>query len=107
MHVLFAFLRTPKPKGKNADEKDANKNEYLQETLTKEVSPAAQTELALIFDGLEKQFAKRSKKLAEPSDDEAPEDLDEEPEDDEDEEVTDSERLADTLKAEEELRFYK
>jgi cohesin complex subunit SA-1/2 len=103
MHVLFAFLRAPKPKGKNAGEKDTNDNGYLQ-TLTKEVIPAAQTELTLIFDGLEKQFAKRSKKkLAEPSDDEAPEDLDEEPEDDEDEEVTESERLADTLKAEKEL----
>jgi len=63
-----------------------------------------QKELTLIFDALEKQYAKRSKKkLADPSEDEEPEDLDSEPEDDEDEAATDSERQSDMLKAEKQL----
>jgi cohesin complex subunit SA-1/2 len=106
VHTLFASLR-PSKKGKgkqaisqgNPDDKFA----HLQ-ALIKEIVPEVQTEITSIFDGLEKQFGKRSrKKLAEPSDDEEPEDLEEEPEDDEDEDATDSDRQNETLRAEKEL----
>jgi cohesin complex subunit SA-1/2 len=81
----------------------SNRNEYLQTTI-KEIAPEVQTELTSIFDVAEKQFAKKSKKkLAEPGEDEAPEDLDSEPEDEEDEDATDSERWSEALKAEQQL----
>ncbi|KUJ09959.1 STAG-domain-containing protein [Mollisia scopiformis] len=105
LHVLFATLRpTKQPKGKKSQSEQASEeNPYLQ-SLVKEVGPEVQTELASIFDGLEKQFAKKSKKkLADPSDDEAPEDLESESEEEEDDEVTDSERQAETLRAEQQL----
>ncbi|KAK0123713.1 hypothetical protein ONS95_008722 [Cadophora gregata] len=100
IHVLFTTLRpSEKPKGAEAD---ADENPYYL-TLINQVIPVVQQELLSIFDALEKQFAKRAKKkLAEPSDDEEPEELDEDPEDDE-EDVTDSERQAETLSAEKEL----
>lgn len=99
LHVLFATLRTS-DKSKGDDEAS---NEHLQ-TLVTEVSPEVEHELVSIFDALEKQYAKKSKKkLAEPGDDELPEDLDSEPEDDEEDEVTDSERQAEILKAEQQL----
>ncbi|MAD83821.1 MAG: hypothetical protein CL912_12740 [Deltaproteobacteria bacterium] len=98
IHVLFTTLR-PSSKGADAD---SDENPYYL-TLISQVMPEVQQELVSIFDALEKQFAKRAKKkLAEPSDDEEPEELDEEPEDDE-EDVTDSERQAETLSAEKEL----
>ncbi|KAH7377517.1 nuclear cohesin-like protein complex subunit [Cadophora sp. MPI-SDFR-AT-0126] len=100
IHVLFTTLR-PSEKPKSA-EADANESPYYL-TLINQVMPEVQQELVSIFDALEKQFAKKAKKkLAEPSDDDEPEELDEEPEDDE-EDVTDSERQAETLTAEKEL----
>ncbi|PVH74263.1 STAG-domain-containing protein [Cadophora sp. DSE1049] len=100
IHVLFTTLRpSEKPKGA---EGDADERPYYL-TLINQVMLEVQQELVSIFDALEKQFAKKAKKkLAEPSDDEEPEELDEEPEDDE-EDVTDSERQAETLTAEKEL----
>ena len=106
LYVLFSAVRpTQKSKSKkdHAAKNVDSSNPYLQ-TVIKEIIPEVQAELTSIFDALEKQYAKRSKKrLAEPSDDEAPEDLDSEPEDDEDEEATASERQSETLKAEHQL----
>ena len=106
-YVLFSTLRPSnknKSKAKNGASANANnENSYLQ-SLVEEISPEVQAELTSIFDALEKQFSKKSKKtLAEPSDDEAPQDLESEPEDDEDEDVTASEKQAETLRAEQQL----
>jgi cohesin complex subunit SA-1/2 len=103
LHVLFATLRA----GNNSNDSEANSDssERLQ-TLANDVPPEVQQELTSIFDGLEKQFAKKAKKkLADPGDNELPEDLDSEPEDEEEEEeeVTDIERQAEILKAEQQL----
>ncbi|KAE8444270.1 hypothetical protein EG329_000677 [Mollisiaceae sp. DMI_Dod_QoI] len=106
LHVLFATLRPAKQsKSKNSqvDATSSTDNPYLQ-TLVKETESDVQKELTSIFDALEKQFAKKSKKrLEEPGDDEAPEDLESESEDDDDEDVTDGERQAESLRAEQQL----
>jgi cohesin complex subunit SA-1/2 len=107
LHVLFSTLRTAKkPKAKNgvSAEAAAEPNEHLH-SLVKEIAPEVQQELTGIFDQAEKQFAKKGKKkLAEPVDDEGPEDLESEPEDEEDDEnERDIERRAETLKAEQHL----
>jgi len=104
-YILFSTLRPSKSKAKNGASAvaSANENTHLQ-SLVQEIGPEVQAELTSIFDGLEKQFSKKSKKtLAEPSDDEAPQDLDSEPEDDEDEDVTASEKQAETLRAEQQV----
>lgn len=94
LHVLFAGLRLKKSQSIGASHLHA---------LAKEVPSDVQIELASIFDLAERQYSKKGKKkLAEPGDDEAPQDLDSEPEDEE-EDATDSERHADTLKAEHQL----
>ncbi|CZT07931.1 related to nuclear protein SA-1 [Rhynchosporium graminicola] len=97
VHVLFTTLRP------SETEADAEESPYYL-NLIKPIIPEVHHELISIFDALEKQFAKKShKKLAEPSDDEEPEELDEEPEDDEEELATDNERQAEALTAEREL----
>jgi cohesin complex subunit SA-1/2 len=104
LHVLFATLRPlQKVKSKRTQKNSSSdKYEHLQ-ILVNEVAPEVQQELASIFDGLERQFAKKAKrKLAEPGDDEAPEDLEDSEEEDE-EDVTDSERQSETLRAEQQL----
>lgn len=106
LYTLFSTLRpSKKSKAKNGAtaNAEANGNPHLQ-SLVQEIGPEVQAELTSIFDALEKQFSKKSKKtLAEPSDDEAPQDLDSEPEDDEDEEITANEKQAETLRAEQQL----
>lgn len=100
LHILFATLR---PQTTVSGQNDPqNQPEHLQ-SLFKQITPEAQTELTSIFDHAEKHYAKKAKKrLEEPDDDEAPED---EPEDseDEDEDATESERQNETLKAEQQL----
>ncbi len=99
IHTLFTTLRSSDSQA--AGSKENGSPYYL--TLIRHIQPEVLGELVSIFDALEKQFAKRAKKkLAEPSDDEDPEDFDDEPEDDE-EDVTDSERQAETLAAEKDL----
>lgn len=100
LHILFSTLR---PSKKSKQNSAASENPYLQ-TAIREIQPEVQLELTSIFDSAEKHFAKKSKKkLAEPSEDEAPEDLDSESEADEDEEATDNERQSVILKAEQQL----
>ncbi|ESZ90777.1 hypothetical protein SBOR_8848 [Sclerotinia borealis F-4128] len=100
LHVLFATLR---PQATTAGQKEPKiQPEHIQ-SLFKQITPEAQSELISIFDHAEKHFAKKAKKrLEEPDEDEAPED---EPEDseDEDEDVTENERQSETLKAEQQL----
>ena len=98
-HILFRSL-AQKPSGGSKIKSVVNYSHF--ETLLKPIPPEVQHEITSIFDGLEKQYAKRAhKKLAAPGEDEDPEDLDEESE--EEEEDTDSDRLIQTLKAEQEL----
>ncbi|KAI9052181.1 hypothetical protein LZ554_003541 [Drepanopeziza brunnea f. sp. 'monogermtubi'] len=98
-HILFATIRSIEiPETANPDNDEQH---YL--TLFQHISPEVHHELVAIFDSLEKQFAKKSKKrLAAPGDDEDPEDVDDEPEEEE-EEVTDLERRAEALSAEKDL----
>ncbi|CZR65207.1 related to nuclear protein SA-1 [Phialocephala subalpina] len=104
LHVLFATLRPAKTsKGKNSQAEASNENAYLQ-SLVKEIDPTYQPELISIFDALEKQFAKKSKKkLEEPSDDEEPEDLESESEEEEDENSSEGARQAESLRTEQQL----
>jgi cohesin complex subunit SA-1/2 len=100
-YILFSTLRP----GKNSKAGDATSNENIHlQSLVQEIGPEVQAELTSIFDSLEKQFSKKSKKtLAEPSDDEAPQELESESEDDNDEDVSASEKQAETLRAEQQL----
>lgn len=101
VHVLFSTLgNIERPE---TDEPTSDDQHYL--SLVQHISPDAHQELVVIFDALEKQFAKKAKKkLAAPGDEEEPEDVDEEPdEEDVDEDVTDNERQAESLSAEKEL----
>ncbi|KAF8856215.1 STAG-domain-containing protein [Acephala macrosclerotiorum] len=104
LHVLLATLRPAKqPKGKNSQAEASNENAYLQ-SLAKEIDPNYKQELTSIFEALEKQFAKKSKKkLEEPSDDEEPEDLESESEEEDDENASDGQRQAEVLRAEQQL----
>lgn len=106
LHVLFATLRPSKqPKGKKSQANQPSEdNPYIQ-NLVKEVEPIVQQELTTLLNDLEKAYAKKSKKkLAEPGDDEAPEDLESESEDEDiNDEFTDNERQADALRAEQQL----
>ncbi|KAJ8069364.1 hypothetical protein OCU04_003018 [Sclerotinia nivalis] len=100
LHVLFATLR---PQATATGRKDPQDQHEHVQSLFKEITPEAQTELTSIFDHAEKHFAKKTKRrLEEPDDDEAPED---EPEDseDEDEDSTENERQSEILKAEQQL----
>ncbi|KAH8672544.1 STAG domain-containing protein [Tricladium varicosporioides] len=104
LYVLFATLRPAlNSESKNAKAVTNGDNLYL-ESLVQEIPPEVQAEMASIFEGLEKQYARRSKKkLAEPSENEEPEDLESESEEEDTEGATDSERQSDILKAEKQL----
>jgi cohesin complex subunit SA-1/2 len=98
LHILFSSLRPTASKARST-----SANRHLQ-TLVKEIGPDVQPELTSIFELSEKHYAKKSKKkLVEPGDDEAPEDLESDDEDEDGEDVTESERQAEALKAEQQL----
>lgn len=103
LHLTLITLRTP-------IERSTSQSSGNLKSLLHEIEPGLVPELVQIFDGAEKQYAKKSKKdktLNSPGDDEDP--LDDEPEDDEadeeedDEKLTPEERLAAELKAEKAL----
>lgn len=101
-HTIFYSLR-PSQKGKGKQPASGDDAYAYLETLIKNIIPEVQLEITSIFDSLEKQFAKKSRKqLAQPGEDEEPEDLEEESDDDDDED-NDSERLISTLRAEQQL----
>ncbi|TAQ88730.1 hypothetical protein B7494_g2941 [Chlorociboria aeruginascens] len=106
LYTLFATSLRPskKPKGKQPEGlTDPNNVDGYLQMLVHEIDPEVQTELTSIFDAVERQYAKRSnKKLADPGDDEEPQDLDLDSDED-DENVTDNERHSETLRAEQQL----
>ncbi|KAI0998471.1 hypothetical protein K3495_g9724 [Podosphaera aphanis] len=113
LHVTFAATLGSKDKFNDkskAEEasKASNINlpDYLQ-PLIKDIHEDVKQELTLLFSQLERQFAKKSKKrLNAPGDDEAPEDLDSEGEEEETDEMSDIERQAEILSAEEQLCLF-
>ena len=101
-HTIFYSLR-PSQKGKGKQPASGDDAYAYLQTLIKDIIPEVQVEITSIFDGLEKQFAKKSKKqLAQPGEDEEPEDL-EDDSDDEDGDANESDRLIGTLQAEQQL----
>lgn len=106
LHITFATLRPAIERFRPAQAEDASSNEKYK-SLVQEIEPGLISELVSIFDGAERQYAKKAKKdkaLNEPAEDEDPmtddEDLDE---DDEDENLTAEERFTAELKAEKAL----
>lgn len=108
LHITFATLRPvierlrPSPSS-GSQATDGSK----YKSLIQEIEPGLITELTSIFDGAEKQYAKKSNKhktLNEPADDEDPmADDEEEDEEEEDDNLSQEERLAAELKAEKAL----
>ncbi|KAK1538642.1 STAG domain-containing protein [Colletotrichum paranaense] len=99
IHVLFGSLR-------NWTEESRGKANYKKlARLAHELEPKLLPELISIYDGVEKTFAKRTKKiLNEPAEDEEPmDDDDSDEEEDEDEGLTQEEKLALELKSEKAL----
>lgn len=108
LHLTFATLRSAIDKLRPASSSgspSAEADKY--KTLIQEIESGLIPELISIFDGTEKQYAKKIKKdklLNEPAEDEDPiADDEEEEEDDEDESLSEEERLAAELKAEKAL----
>lgn len=105
LHLSFATLRPRITALRNsADPAHADKFKVI----IQEIEPGLIPELTAIFDGAEKQFAKRSKKdkaLNEPAEDEDPlsDEEDEDDEDDGDAELTPDQRHANELRAEKSL----
>ncbi|PHH88819.1 hypothetical protein CDD83_7000 [Cordyceps sp. RAO-2017] len=110
LHLTFATLRRPiKEFGSSSDSRAASQAPRADKlrVLTQEIEPGLVPELISIFDGAEKQYAKKARKdktLNEPAEDEDPladdEDLEDE---DEDEGLTKEERHAAELRAEKAL----
>ncbi|RFN45979.1 cohesin complex subunit sa-1/2 [Fusarium flagelliforme] len=108
LHLTFATLRSAIDKLRPASSSgspSAEADKY--KALIQEIESGLIPELISIFDGTEKQYAKKIKKdklLNEPAEDEDPiADDEEEEEDDEDESLSEEERLAAELKAEKAL----
>ncbi|XWW96740.1 hypothetical protein V2A60_004720 [Cordyceps javanica] len=104
LHLSFATLRPRIAALRSVDHASANKFKVL----TQDIEPGLIPELTSIFDGAEKQFAKKSKKdkgLNEPAEDEDPmsDEEEDDEDDDEDAELTDEQRYANELRAEKSL----
>lgn len=99
IHVLFGSLRNW------SEEARGNANYKKLASLTHELEPKLLPELISIYDGVERSFAKRTKRtLNEPAEDEEPmDDDDSDDEEDEDEGLTQEEKLALELKSEKAL----
>ncbi|KAJ3497678.1 hypothetical protein NLG97_g1711 [Lecanicillium saksenae] len=105
LHLSFATLR-PKIHALRNSATPARADKF--KVLISEIEPGLIPELTSIFDGAEKQFAKKSKKekgLNEPAEDEDPmsDEEDEDDEDEEDAELTPEQRYANELRAEKSL----
>ncbi|KAI8659420.1 SCD domain-containing protein [Fusarium sp. Ph1] len=109
LHLTFASLRPTiehfRPSSSSESEAAAGGEKY--KSLIQEIESGLVPELVAIFDGAERQYAKKSKKdktLNEPAEDEDPvADDEDEDEDDEDESLSEEERFAAELKAEKAL----
>lgn len=104
LHLTFATLRTPierfRPSSSSGPQTSAP--ESLQ-TLIQEMEPGLVPELISIFDGAEKQYAKKTKRdktLNPPAEDEDPVDDEEEDEEVEDDDLPKEKRMAAELQAE-------
>ncbi|KAL3417693.1 STAG domain-containing protein [Phlyctema vagabunda] len=99
IHTLFASIYS----NRVVEDDDEDKYAILAE-LSVKIPADVQTEILSIFDASERNFAKKAQKtLAEPGEDEEPEDVDSDSEDDSVEDETTSKRQAETLKAEQQL----
>lgn len=105
LHVLFASLRAAKDsKGKKSQSDQVPDGYAYLHELAIEVEPIVQEELTSLLTDLEKAFAKKSKKkLADPGDDEAPEDLESEEDEEDEDPATESDRQGESLRAEQQL----
>ncbi|KAM5342617.1 hypothetical protein ACJ41O_013583 [Fusarium nematophilum] len=108
LHLTFASLRPTIEHFRPSSSSGSQETEiHKLKTLIQEIEPGLIPELVAIFDGAERQYAKKSKKdktLNEPAEDEDPVADDEELEDDEeDKSLSKEERLAARLKAEKAL----
>lgn len=106
LHLTFATLRTPiesfHPSSATTQASAADK----LKDLIHPIEPGLVPELISIFDGAEKQYAKKTKRdrtLNGPAEDEDPVDDEDEDDEDEDEDLSQQERLAAELKAEKAL----
>jgi cohesin complex subunit SA-1/2 len=100
LHLTFATLRSSIAASPSASSSEALKS------LVQEIEPGLIPELIQIFDGAEKQYAKKTKRdktLNGPAEDEDPVDDDEDDDEDEDMNLTKEERVAAQLKAEKAL----
>jgi cohesin complex subunit SA-1/2 len=103
LHLSFAILR---PKINALRASSATTKADKLKVLVQEIEPGLVPELTSIFDGAERQYAKRSKKdkvLNDPADDEDPLADDEEADDADDDDLSPEERFAAELKAEKAL----
>ncbi|KAM0670552.1 hypothetical protein ACQRIU_000947 [Beauveria bassiana] len=105
LHLSFATLR-PRINALRSSGEPARADMFR--VLIQQIEPGLVPELTSIFDGAEKQFAKKSKKdkvLNEPAEDEDPmsDEEEDDDEDDEDAELTSEQRLANELRAEKSL----
>ncbi|KJZ80542.1 hypothetical protein HIM_00392 [Hirsutella minnesotensis 3608] len=107
LHLTFATMRRLIKESSNSSSTSQTQRAEKLSVLTQDIEPGLVPELMSIFDGAEKQYAKRAKKdklLNEPAEDEDPmaddEELDEE---DEDEGLSKEERWAAELRAEKAL----
>ncbi|KAJ4250521.1 cohesin complex subunit [Fusarium torreyae] len=108
LHLTFAILRPTIERLRPSSSSESQSTEAEKyKALVQDIESGLIPELIAIFDGAERQYAKKAKKdkfLNEPAEDEDPmaDDEDEE-EDDEDESLSDEERFAAELKAEKAL----
>ncbi|KAI5461184.1 hypothetical protein BGZ63DRAFT_357211 [Mariannaea sp. PMI_226] len=107
LHLTFATLRPAVERFRPASAAGSLTGSEKYKTLIQEIEPGLIPELTAIFDGAERQYAKKSKKhktLNEPAEDEDPIPDDEEIDDeDEDENLSAEERFAAELKTEKAL----
>jgi cohesin complex subunit SA-1/2 len=101
-HVLLGGLRPLIERAPPEVREKLNLGRLLP--VTQEIEPRLVKELIYVFEGVEKQYAKLSKKtLNEPAEDEDPIDDEDEDEDEEDENLSQEEKLAGQLRAEKNL----
>ena len=102
LHIMFGTLRYAINRFQSSKDSAATGKKF--KSLVQEIEPRLVPELLSIFDGAEKQYAKKAKKdktLNEPAEDEDPiADDEEESDDDDDEELSTEERFIAEVKAE-------
>lgn len=106
LHITFATLRPAIERFRPSSSTGPQSGNERYKAIIQEIEPGLVPELVSIFDGAERQYAKKAKKdkaLNDPAEDEDPMDDEDVDEDDEDENLTAEERFAAELKAEKAL----